>query len=83
MSKNDVGARSRILLLDDEPNILKALRRVFASEPYDLGVFTDAASALACAKDMEFSLLEREHPGITQVSHGNDGAIILDASGSG
>ena len=56
---------------------------MFASEPYDLEVFTDAASALACAKDMEFSLLEREHPGITQVSHGNDGAIILDDSGSG
>ncbi len=56
MSENNVQARSRILLLDDEPNILSALRRVFASEPYDLEVFTDAASALACAKDMDFAL---------------------------
>ena len=44
--------RFRILLVDDEPNILNALRRVFRREPYDIVTASSGHDAL--------SLLENE-----------------------
>lgn len=46
-----------LLLVDDEPNILSALTRVFASEPYAIETFTDPTAALARARQAEFDLV--------------------------
>lgn len=49
--------RARLLLVDDEPNILSALVRLLAPEPYEIETFTDPAAALAHAKRAEFDLV--------------------------
>ncbi len=49
--------RARLLLVDDEPNVLSALRRVFAMEPYDVEIFTQPAEALAAAKLRGFDVV--------------------------
>lgn len=53
-SKNDFRG-TPILLVDDEPNILAALKRVFAPDGYRIEAFTDPAEALARARDTEFA----------------------------
>ncbi|HEY5717952.1 MAG TPA: ATPase, T2SS/T4P/T4SS family [Motiliproteus sp.] len=42
-----VKPRYRILIVDDEPNVLKALQRVFRQENYDVILANSAAQALA------------------------------------
>jgi DNA-binding NtrC family response regulator len=49
--------RARLLLVDDEPNVLAALRRALAAEPYLLETCTDAPTALALARDHAFDLV--------------------------
>ncbi len=46
-----------VLLVDDEPNVLSALRRAFQPDGYALQSCPDAASALACARRTEFALV--------------------------
>ena len=48
---------TRLMLVDDEANILSALQRVFACEPYEIETFTDATSALMRAKVADFDLV--------------------------
>lgn len=57
MSKQNEPRRARLLLVDDEPNILSALRRVFAVDKYQIETFTEATAALARAKEVEFDLV--------------------------
>ena len=45
------------MLVDDEVNILSALQRVFAREPYEIETFTDATTALMRAKEANFDLV--------------------------
>lgn len=47
----------RVLLVDDEQNILNALHRVFASESYQLESFTSPRAALARIKEIHFDLI--------------------------
>ena len=49
--------RYRILLVDDEPNVLSALRRVFRQENYDISTCTDPIEALARLKSETFQLM--------------------------
>ena len=51
------SVRARLLLVDDEPNVLSALRRVFAPEPYDVEAYTSPAEALAAAKLRGFDVV--------------------------
>ena len=48
---------TRLMLVDDEANILSALQRVFAREPYEIETFTDATTALMRAREAEFDLV--------------------------
>lgn len=57
MSRNDEFRGARVLLVDDEPNILRALKRVFMPDGYAIETFTDAASALSCARNEKFDLV--------------------------
>lgn len=56
MSMPADSPRARLLLVDDEPNVLSALRRVFVSAPYDIEVYTEPAEALSAAKLRDFDL---------------------------
>lgn len=47
----------RILLVDDEPNVLSALRRVFRQENYDVVTCGDPMAALALLKGEPFNLI--------------------------
>lgn len=50
-------ARYRILLVDDEPNVLSALRRVFRQENYEVVTCGDPLAALAMVKEQAFHVL--------------------------
>lgn len=59
-------ARYRLLLVDDEPNVLRALRRVFQHEHYDIVTAADGNEALALLTQQEFHLLISDYmmPGL-------------------
>lgn len=59
----------RLMLVDDEPNILKALRRVLAAEPYTIDLFDDPEAALARAEavDYDLALSDYRMPGMDGV----------------
>lgn len=57
MTDARAASGTRLLLVDDEPNILRSLRRVFAAEPYEIESFTDPVEALARAKGTKFDLV--------------------------
>jgi len=59
-------ARYRLLLVDDEPNVLRALRRVFQHEHYDILTAADGNEALALLTQQEFHLLISDYmmPGL-------------------
>jgi two-component system probable response regulator PhcQ len=48
---------TRVLLVDDEENILRALRRSLAQERYEIEDFTDPEAALARAAAVPFDLV--------------------------
>ena len=50
-------SRYRILLVDDEPNVLAALRRVFRQENYEVVTAADGAQALALLRSAPFHLI--------------------------
>lgn len=55
----DVGKRDsyKLLLVDDEPNVLGALRRVFRAENYEIVTAKDGKEAMALLADKEFHLI--------------------------
>ena len=59
--------RYRILLVDDEPNVLAALRRVFRQENYDVVLCEDPRQALALLGGAPFHLIISDYmmPGMT------------------
>ncbi|MEC5161661.1 type II secretory ATPase GspE/PulE/Tfp pilus assembly ATPase PilB-like protein/FixJ family two-component response regulator [Janthinobacterium sp. CG_23.3] len=60
-------ARHRILLVDDEPSVLAALRRVFRQENYDVVLCNEPKEALARLAAESFHLLISDYmmPGMT------------------
>lgn len=50
-------SRYRILLVDDEPNVLRALQRVFHSENYEIVLAVDGETALAQLRASTFHLM--------------------------
>lgn len=56
----------RILLVDDEPNVLRALRRVFHRERYEIVTAADGNQALALLAEREFQLIISDYmmPGL-------------------
>jgi DNA-binding NtrC family response regulator len=54
---NRDSAVNRILLVDDEANVLKALRRVLAPERYEIELFEDPQAALIRAAVERFDLV--------------------------
>ncbi len=52
-----MSEKRTLLFLDDEPNILKALERVFFDEDYDIEIFTSGKEALAFMKDNPVQLI--------------------------
>lgn len=64
----------RVLIVDDEPAILSALRRVLADEPYSIECAGSGAEALARARASEFDLVLSDFrmPGM-------DGVTFLEA----
>ena len=57
MSSDNKAQPARLLLVDDEPHILSALRRLFVADNYEVETCPDAASALARAGEAEFDLV--------------------------
>ena len=59
----------RLLLLDDEKNVLKALRRVLFSEPYEIEIFTRGSDALQRSQETRFDLVVSDYrmPGMNGV----------------
>jgi len=51
------SAAYRFLLVDDEPNVLKALRRVFQRENYDIVTAGDGQEALELLEQQDFHLI--------------------------
>jgi CheY-like chemotaxis protein len=47
----------RILLVDDEPNVLSALRRIFRRENYHIDAALSGAEALKLLKDNDYQLI--------------------------
>ncbi|GAB4345223.1 MAG: hypothetical protein Kow006_02150 [Gammaproteobacteria bacterium] len=47
----------RILLVDDEENVLKALRRLLKTEAYEVETYVDPTAALTRAREVEFDLV--------------------------
>jgi DNA-binding NtrC family response regulator len=64
----------RILLVDDEENILHALQRLFKSDGYEVETYTNATEALKRARAAEFDLVMSDYrmPGM-------DGVFFLTA----
>jgi type II secretory ATPase GspE/PulE/Tfp pilus assembly ATPase PilB-like protein/DNA-binding response OmpR family regulator len=51
------AARYRLLLIDDEPNVLSALRRVFRQENYEIFTASNGEAALAALKERPFHVV--------------------------
>lgn len=47
----------KIILVDDEENVLKALKRTLATESYDVETYNNGAAALERAKKVQFDLV--------------------------
>ena len=62
----------RILLVDDEPNVLSALRRVFRQENYDVVTCGEPLAALALLKGEPFNLIISDY-----MMPGMDGGALL------
>lgn len=60
---------ARILIVDDEPNVVKALRRVFMDEPVDVATALSGREALDYLRDHPADLILSDHnmPGMTGV----------------
>ena len=66
-------ARRRLLILDDEPIVVKRLKPAFQKAGYDVAVFTDSAAALAAFEE------NPAHIVITDLKmEGMDGIAFLD-----
>lgn len=66
-------ARRRLLILDDEPIVVKRLKPAFQKAGYDVAVFTDSAAALAAFEE------NPAHIVITDLKmEGVDGIAFLD-----
>lgn len=52
---------SDILIVDDEPGILRALRRELTADGHDVTAFTDGEAALLAAQDRPFDLVLSDH----------------------
>lgn len=66
-------ARRRLLILDDEPIVVKRLKPAFQKAGYDVAVFTDSAAALAAFEE------NPAHIVITDLKmEGLDGIAFLD-----
>ncbi len=57
----------KLVFVDDEPNILKALKRVFFDDDYDITTFTSAQDALEFIKENDVVLIisDQRMPGMT------------------
>ena len=66
-------AKRRLLILDDEPIVVKRLKPAFQKAGYDVDVFTDSAAALAAFEE------KPAHIVITDLKmEGIDGIAFLD-----
>ena len=66
-------ARRRLLILDDEPIVVKRLKPAFQKAGYDVAVFTDSAAALAAFEAQPADIV------ITDLKmEGLDGIAFLD-----
>lgn len=79
----------RILLVDDEENVLHALQRLFKSDGYEVETYTNATEALNRARVTEFDLVISDYrmPGmdgvffLTELKHIQPHAMRLLVSG--
>src|SRR3569833_4327723 len=62
----------RLLLVDDEPNVLRSLRRVFQREQYEIVTASRSNEALALLAQQEFHILISDY-----MMHGRNGAELL------
>jgi type II secretory ATPase GspE/PulE/Tfp pilus assembly ATPase PilB-like protein/DNA-binding response OmpR family regulator len=60
-------ASYRILIVDDEPNVLDSMRRIFRKENYQIETAANGKDALALMKQKSFQLIISDHmmPGMT------------------
>ncbi len=73
MSPDDATPRLRILVLDDEPIVVKRLKPAFEKAGYEAETFTDSASALAAFTNKPFDIV------ITDLKmEGMDGMAFLE-----
>jgi two-component system KDP operon response regulator KdpE len=66
-------ARPKILVVDDDPDLVRALRLRLRANQYDIATATDGYSAIAAA--------QKEHPDLILLDLGlpaGDGFIVLD-----
>ena len=68
----DRAAAYRLLLVDDEPNVLRALQRVFRQENYEIVTASGAQEALALMRRESFHLIISDH-----MMPGMNGAELL------
>ncbi|MBI5017501.1 MAG: response regulator [Deltaproteobacteria bacterium] len=61
--------RPRVLFVDDEPNVLRALGRLFRSEPWDTAYAASGREALGLFDESPFDVVVTDHrmPGMTGV----------------
>ena len=70
-----VPNRYRLLLVDDEPNVLKALQRVFRQESYEVTLAANGAEALLALKVAPFHLMITDY----MMPGGNGGELLRQA----
>jgi len=65
----DTAAPVKILIVDDEPNVLSALKRSLRSEPYEVLITTDGREAIAIARREQPAIVisDMRMPGLTGV----------------
>ncbi len=60
----------KVILVDDEENVLKALKRALSTESYDIETYSNGADVLARAKEVSFDLVVSDYrmPGLDGVA---------------
>ena len=53
----DPDKKSRLLLLDDEPIVVKRLKPAFEKLGYDIEVFTDSSAAMSRIQEQDFDII--------------------------
>ncbi|MBX7079368.1 MAG: sigma-54 dependent transcriptional regulator [Nannocystaceae bacterium] len=74
---NDISAPTRVLVADDQPDVLEALRLLLKSEGYQVETATTPANALAATREREFDVALVDLNYTRDTTSGDEGIDLL------